>query len=68
MISLTFSYGFWFFEAHSFIRIFRIKKTRVDWFKTIKDFYLSIQEELLNKGLRFAQEHIDIFGKDREIA
>ena len=34
----------------------------------IKDFYLSIQEELLNKGLRFAQEYIDVTSKDREIS
>ena len=33
----------------------------------IKDFYPSIQEELLNKGLRFAQEYIDVTSKDREI-
>ena len=33
----------------------------------IKDFYSSIQEELLNKGLRFAQEHINVPSKDREI-
>ena len=33
----------------------------------IKDFYPSIQEELLNKGLRFAQEYIDITSKDTEI-
>ena len=33
----------------------------------IKDFYLSIPEELLNKGLRFAEEYIDIFGHAREI-
>ena len=32
-----------------------------------KDFYLSIQEELLSKWLRFAEEYIDISGKDREI-
>ena len=32
----------------------------------IKDFYPSIQEELLNKGLRFAQEYIDITSKDTE--
>ena len=33
----------------------------------IKDFYPSIQEELQNKGLRFAQEYIDITSKDTEI-
>ena len=33
----------------------------------IKDFYLSIQEELLNKGLRFAQEYTDITSNDTEI-
>ena len=33
----------------------------------IKDFYPSIQEELQNKGLRFAQEYIDITSKDMEI-
>ena len=33
----------------------------------IKDFYPSIQEELLNKELRFAQEYIDITSKDTEI-
>ena len=33
----------------------------------IKDFYPSIQEELINKGLRFAQEYIDITSKDTEI-
>ena len=32
----------------------------------IKDFCPSIQEELLNKGLRFAQEYIDITSKDTE--
>ena len=32
----------------------------------IKDFYPLIQE-LLNKGLRFAQEYIDITSKDTEI-
>ena len=32
----------------------------------IKDFYPSIQEELLNKGLRFAQEYIDVTSKDTE--
>ena len=32
-----------------------------------KDFYLLIQEELLNKRLRFAQEYIDINRKDMEI-
>ena len=52
----------------------------IEWFKrieqkhlykfimfNIKDFYPSIQEELLNKGLRFAQEYIDITTKDKEI-
>ena len=52
----------------------------IEWFKRIqqkhlykfimfdiKDFYPSIQEELLNKGLRFAQEYIDVTSKDREI-
>ena len=34
---------------------------------SIKDFYPSIQEELLNKGLRFAQEYIEITSKDTEI-
>ena len=51
----------------------------IEWFKTIeqkylykfiifdiKDFYTSIQEELLNKGLRFAKEYIDITSKDAE--
>ena len=33
----------------------------------IKDFHQSMQEELLNKGLRFAQEYIDITSKDTEI-
>ena len=33
----------------------------------IKDFYQSIQEELLNKGLRFAQEYIYITSTDTEI-
>ena len=33
----------------------------------IKDFYPLIQQELLNKGLRFAQEYIDITSKDKEI-
>ena len=32
----------------------------------IKDFYPSMQEELLNKGLRFAQEYIDVTSKDTE--
>ena len=32
----------------------------------IKDFYLSIQEEVLNKGLRFAQEYIDVTIKDKK--
>ena len=52
----------------------------IEWFKRIeqkhlykfiifdiKDFYPSIQEELLNKGLRIAQEYIDITSKDTEI-
>ena len=33
----------------------------------IKIFYLSIQEELLNKELRFAQEYTDITSNDTEI-
>ena len=33
----------------------------------VKDFYPSIQDELLNKGLRFAQKYIDIINKDTEI-
>ena len=33
----------------------------------IKDFYLLIQEELLNQGLRIAQEYIDISSKDKKI-
>ena len=33
----------------------------------IKDFCPSIQEQLLNKGLRFAQEDIDVTSKDTEI-
>ena len=33
----------------------------------MKDFYLSIKEELINKGLRFSQEYVDISGKNREI-
>ena len=33
----------------------------------IKGFYPSIQEELLNKRLRIAQEYIDITSKDTEI-
>ena len=33
----------------------------------IKDFHPEIKEELLNKGLRFVQEYIDITSKDREI-
>ena len=50
----------------------------IEWFKRIeqkhfckfimfdiKDFYPSIQEELLNKGLRFAQKFIDVTSKDR---
>ena len=32
-----------------------------------KDFYPSIPEEVLNKGLRFAQEYIDTTNKDTEI-
>ena len=52
----------------------------IEWFKRIeqkhlykfimfdiKDFYPSIQEELLNKGLRFAQEYIDVTSKDKEV-
>ena len=52
----------------------------IEWFKRIKekhlykfivfdikDFYPSIQEQLLNKGLRFAQEYIDITSKDTQI-
>ena len=34
---------------------------------SIKDFYPSIPEELLNKRLTFTQKYIDICGKDREI-
>ena len=33
----------------------------------IKDFHPSIQEELLNKGLRFTQMYMDITSKDTEI-
>ena len=33
----------------------------------IKDFYPSIKGEVLSKGLRFAQEYIDITSKDTEI-
>ena len=33
--------------------------------KQTKKNYQSIQEELLNKGLKFAEEYIDISGKDR---
>ena len=33
----------------------------------VKDFYPLIQEELLNKGLRFSQEYINITSKDTEI-
>ena len=33
----------------------------------IKDFYPSIQETLLNKRLRFAQEYIDITSRDKKI-
>ena len=29
----------------------------------IKDFQQSIQQDILNKGLRFAEEYIDISGK-----
>ena len=49
----------------------------IEWFKRIeqkhlykfimldiKDFYPLIQEELLNKGLRFAQKYIDVTSKD----
>ena len=32
----------------------------------VKDFCPLIQEELLNKGLIFADEYIDMSGKDRE--
>ena len=52
----------------------------IEWFKrikqkhlykfiilNIKDFYPSIQEELLNKRLRFAQKYIDVTSKDTEI-
>ena len=52
----------------------------IDWFKRIeqkhlykfimfdiKDFYPSIQEELLNKALRFPQKYIDITSKDTKI-
>ena len=52
----------------------------IEWFKRIeqkqlykfimfdiKYFYPSIQGELLNKGLRFAQEYIDNSSKDTEI-
>ena len=34
---------------------------------SIKDFYPSIPEELLNKRLTFTQKYIDISGKDTEI-
>ena len=30
-----------------------------------KKNYQSLQEELLNKGLKFAEDYIDISGKDR---
>ena len=33
----------------------------------MKDFYSSIQEELLKTGLRFAQEYIDITSKDKKL-
>ena len=33
----------------------------------IKDFHPSIQEELLNKGLRFTQKYMDVTSKDKEI-
>ena len=33
----------------------------------IKHFYPLILEKLLHKGLRFAQEYIDITGKDTKI-
>ena len=33
----------------------------------IKEFYPSIQEELLSKGSRFAQEYIDITSKDTQL-
>ena len=52
----------------------------IEWFKRIeqkhlykfimfdiKDFYPWTQDELLNKGLRFAQEYIDVTSKDTEI-
>ena len=52
----------------------------IEWFKRIeqkylykfimfdiKDFYPWTQEKLLNKGLRFAQEYIDVTSKDTEI-
>ena len=47
----------------------RIEKKRLYKFIIfdIKDFYPSIQEELLNKELRFAEEYIDITNKDTEI-
>ena len=32
-----------------------------------RDFYPSIQEEFLNKGLRFTQEYIDITSKDMKV-
>ena len=34
---------------------------------SIKNFYLLIQEELLNKGLRFTKEYMDMSSKYREI-
>ena len=52
----------------------------IEWFKRIEqkhlytfimfditEFYLSIQGELLNKGLRFAQKYIDTSSKDTKI-
>ena len=51
----------------------------IEWFKKIeqkhlykhimfdiKDFYRSIKDELLNKGLRFADQYIEVTSKDRE--
>ena len=52
------------FESEFFELVKDIKFRKVI---DIKDFYLSIQEELLNKGLRFDQEYIDISGKVRAI-
>ena len=56
------------------------KASVIEWFKRIqqkhlykffmldiKDFYPSIKGEVLSKGLRFAQEYIDITSKDTEI-